>query len=212
MTESPSIASRITLGDPVPGSVRRCHRGRVRSSCQRRALGGAELLGSPSDPRAMTELAELLRSARSAQRGSPRRRMRASPSRPRPSEQLAADVSSNTLFFLADYDGAISRDFGALGDAAHGRARSDAAGDRRYRLGRSAGPCRDGPRRAARPSRRSTTPPGVPMFAPALIVPRVFSFELCDFLIQFYEAAGRRRFRLSVRRRRQDHDGCPTGD
>jgi predicted 2-oxoglutarate/Fe(II)-dependent dioxygenase YbiX len=28
------------------------------------------------------------------------------------------------------------------------------------------------------------------MFAPALIVPRVFSFELCDFLVQFYEAQG----------------------
>jgi predicted 2-oxoglutarate/Fe(II)-dependent dioxygenase YbiX len=31
---------------------------------------------------------------------------------------------------------------------------------------------------------------GVPMFAPALIVPRVFSFELCDFLVQFYEQQG----------------------
>jgi predicted 2-oxoglutarate/Fe(II)-dependent dioxygenase YbiX len=30
----------------------------------------------------------------------------------------------------------------------------------------------------------------VPMFAPALLVPRVFSFELCDFLIQFYEQQG----------------------
>jgi predicted 2-oxoglutarate/Fe(II)-dependent dioxygenase YbiX len=28
------------------------------------------------------------------------------------------------------------------------------------------------------------------MFAPALIVPRVFSFELCDFLVQFYEQQG----------------------
>jgi hypothetical protein len=31
---------------------------------------------------------------------------------------------------------------------------------------------------------------GVPMFAPALIVPRVFSFELCDFLMQFYSEQG----------------------
>jgi predicted 2-oxoglutarate/Fe(II)-dependent dioxygenase YbiX len=31
---------------------------------------------------------------------------------------------------------------------------------------------------------------GVPMFAPALMVPRVFSFELCDFLVQFYEQQG----------------------
>src|ERR1700734_1612853 len=31
---------------------------------------------------------------------------------------------------------------------------------------------------------------GVPMSAPALIVPRVFSFELCDFLMQFYEQQG----------------------
>jgi predicted 2-oxoglutarate/Fe(II)-dependent dioxygenase YbiX len=31
---------------------------------------------------------------------------------------------------------------------------------------------------------------GVPMFAPALMVPRVFSFELCDFLMQFYAEQG----------------------
>jgi predicted 2-oxoglutarate/Fe(II)-dependent dioxygenase YbiX len=31
---------------------------------------------------------------------------------------------------------------------------------------------------------------GVPMFALALIIPRVFSFELCDFLLQFYEQQG----------------------
>src|SRR5208282_2310910 len=31
---------------------------------------------------------------------------------------------------------------------------------------------------------------GVPMFAPALIVPRAFSFELCDFLMQFYQEQG----------------------
>ena len=31
---------------------------------------------------------------------------------------------------------------------------------------------------------------GVPMVAPALIVPRVFSFELCDFLVAFYEQQG----------------------
>jgi len=28
------------------------------------------------------------------------------------------------------------------------------------------------------------------MFAPALVVPRVFSFELCDFLMQFYDEEG----------------------
>jgi predicted 2-oxoglutarate/Fe(II)-dependent dioxygenase YbiX len=31
---------------------------------------------------------------------------------------------------------------------------------------------------------------GVPLTAPALIVPRVLDFELCDFLIQFYEKLG----------------------
>ena len=31
---------------------------------------------------------------------------------------------------------------------------------------------------------------GVPMFAPALMVPRVFSFDICDFLVQFYEQQG----------------------
>ena len=31
---------------------------------------------------------------------------------------------------------------------------------------------------------------GVPMFAPALMIPRVFSFEICDFLVQFYDQQG----------------------
>jgi predicted 2-oxoglutarate/Fe(II)-dependent dioxygenase YbiX len=31
---------------------------------------------------------------------------------------------------------------------------------------------------------------GVPMTAPALLVPRVFSFDVCDFLVQFYEQQG----------------------
>src|SRR3984893_17159404 len=31
---------------------------------------------------------------------------------------------------------------------------------------------------------------GVPLTAPALIVPRVFDFELCDFLMRFYDKLG----------------------
>ena len=98
-------------------------------------------------------------------------------------------ISSNKLFFLADYDGAISRAFGAAEmprtivlDPML-RAIADIAWDIR----------RDTPRPSATccaACLRSTTPRGVPMFAPALIVPRVFSFELCDFLMQFYEQQG----------------------
>ena len=100
-----------------------------------------------------------------------------------------ATISSNKLFFLADDDGSISREFGAaemprtvvldpmlrsIADIAwdNPQGHTETVGN----VLRSLPPVDD----AA----------GVPMFAPALIVPRVFSFELCDFLVQFYEGQG----------------------
>lgn len=97
--------------------------------------------------------------------------------------------SAAKLFFLADEDGSISREFGAA-DMPRTvvldpmlRSIADIAWDNPQRHSETVGNAL----RSPPPVDEST---GVPMFAPALIVPRVFSFELCDFLMQFYEQQG----------------------
>ena len=144
-------------------------------------------LGSLENPRAITEATRLAREAASftddhlvvacilsGQAGHP--------------PSLAAMTGSNVLF-LADRDGAVSRQFGAPEmprtivldpmlrtvadipwDIPQGHA--DMVSDTLRGL-----PAID-------------DFAGVPMYAPALLVPRVFSFELCDFLIQVYETQG----------------------
>jgi predicted 2-oxoglutarate/Fe(II)-dependent dioxygenase YbiX/peroxiredoxin len=188
MTEKPSAGNRIVLGDRVP-----------RFSASLVAGGSFDLhvsagrwvvlsfLGSPSDPRAHAELANLLRDAELFREDhlvagcvftGP----------PDDLEKISA-ISGNSLFFLADYDGAVSRSFGALETPRTIvldpmlRAVADIAWD-----------CAPGHAESVRSVLRNLPAvddsAGVPMSAPALIVPRVFSFELCDFLVQFYEQQG----------------------
>ena len=144
-------------------------------------------LGSPENPRAMTEFAGLVgASAGLAEDHVVVCCVFTGP--PGDIDSLAA-VSSNKLFCLADYDGAISRSFGAaemprtivldpmlrsIADIAWDNPQGHAETVRAVLHGL--------------PDVEQSA--GVSMFAPALIVPRVFSFELCDFLVQFYEQQG----------------------
>ena len=145
-------------------------------------------LGSPSNPRVMTELAALVReSAGFSEDHAVIGCVFTSP--PDLATLAAAGSSNNKLFFMADYDGAISREFGAdemprtiVLDPML-RSIADIAWDNPQGHTETVGAVLRG------------LPPvddsaGVPMFAPALIVPRVFSFDLCDFLVQFYEQQG----------------------
>jgi predicted 2-oxoglutarate/Fe(II)-dependent dioxygenase YbiX len=98
-------------------------------------------------------------------------------------------ISSGTLSFLADRDGAVGRSFGAaemprtiILDPML-RAVADIAWD--VPQGHA-----DMVRNVLQGLPRVDDSAGVPMFAPALMVPRVFSFGICDFLIQFYETQG----------------------
>jgi hypothetical protein len=107
---------------------------------------------------------------------------------PQNAAELAA-ISSQALFFVADYDGAISRAFGALKmprtivlDPLL-RAVADISWD----VATGHAPTVSNVLRSL-PSVDESA--GVPLFAPALVVPRVFSFELCDFLMQFYAEQG----------------------
>ncbi|HEY0912639.1 MAG TPA: 2OG-Fe(II) oxygenase [Bradyrhizobium sp.] len=100
-----------------------------------------------------------------------------------------AALGSNKLFLLADYDGAISASFGAsqmprtiVLDPML-RSIADIAWDNPQGHAETVSAVLRG-----LPDIDQAA--GVPMFAPALMVPRVFSFELCDFLVQFYEQQG----------------------
>jgi predicted 2-oxoglutarate/Fe(II)-dependent dioxygenase YbiX/peroxiredoxin len=144
-------------------------------------------LGSPANPRAMTELAGLVRE--SAGLGEDHVVICCVFTGPPAELDSLAAVASNKLFLLADYDGAISRSFGAsemprtivldpmlrsIADIAWDNPQGHAETVRAVLQGL--------------PDVEQSA--GVSMFAPALIVPRVFSFELCDFLVQFYEQQG----------------------
>ena len=187
-TDKTASNSRIVLGDPVPwfdtplvtGGAFDLH-----VSAGRWVM--LSFLGSPGNPRADEELTKLLENAELFRED----HLIACfvLSEPPPDVARLAAISSNSLFFLADYDGAISRSFGAADvprtvvldpmlrtvadigwDFPQGHAQTVASVLRGL------------------PSVDDSA--GVPLFAPALIVPRVFSFELCDFLMQYYRDMG----------------------
>lgn len=98
-------------------------------------------------------------------------------------------LGSAAIGFLADYDGEISRQYGAA-DTPRTivldpmlRVVADIPWD--YPQGHAS---------AVREVLAGLPPvddsAGVPLTAPALIVPRVFDFALCDFLISFYDKLG----------------------
>jgi len=144
-------------------------------------------LGSPGNPQAGEELAKLLENADLFREdhliacfvltGPP------------PDAARLAAISGNALFFLADYDGAISRAFGAA-DIPRTvvldpmlRTVADIGWD--FPQGHAQAVAN-----ILRGLPGVDDSAGVPLFAPALIVPRVFSFELCDFLMQYYQDMG----------------------
>ena len=179
----------IALGDPVPwfnaplvtGGAFDLH-----VSAGRWVM--LSFLGSPKNPRAGEELAKLLENAQVFRED----HLVACfvLSEPPPDVARLAAISSNALFFLADYDGAISRSFGVAADAPRTivldpmlRSVADIGWD--FPQGHA-------PTVASvlRGLPGVDDSAGVPLFAPALIVPRIFSFELCDFLMQFYQDMG----------------------
>jgi predicted 2-oxoglutarate/Fe(II)-dependent dioxygenase YbiX/peroxiredoxin len=144
-------------------------------------------LGSPQNPRAKTELAELLRDAHlfDADRIVFYGVLTTPPNDVVP----YLDASDPAVSFIADYDGAISRSFGAaemprtivldpmlraVANVSWDNAAGHAATVR-------------GVLHSLPPIDESA---GVPLTAPVLLVPRVLDFQLCDFLVQFYEKLG----------------------
>jgi predicted 2-oxoglutarate/Fe(II)-dependent dioxygenase YbiX/peroxiredoxin len=188
MSDSKTSNDRIVLGDPVPWFSLPVVTG---GSFDLHVSAGRwvvlSFLGSLSDPRAMAEVTELARL--SASFGEDHLIIACVFTGPADGIENLAAISGNRLPFLADHDGAISRSFGAqamprtvLLDPML-RAVADIAWD-----------VPQGHAEMVRNVLRGLPPvddsAGVPMFAPALLVPRVFGFDLCDFLRQFYETQG----------------------
>ena len=188
MIDHKTGGNRVVLGDPVPWFSAPIVTG---GSFDLHVSAGRwvvlSFLGSPANPRAMAEIAELARASSSL--GEDHVIVGCVfTGQPDDMASLAA-ISSNKLFFLADHDGAISRSFGAhemprtvVLDPML-RAVADIAWDMPQGHAETVGNVLRG-----LPSVDDSA--GVPMFAPALMVPRVFSFEICDFLVQFYEQQG----------------------
>src|SRR3984885_6065982 len=112
MIDHKTGGNRVVLGDPVPWFSAPIVTG---GSFDLHVSAGRwvvlSFLGSPANPRAMAEIAELAR-ARSSLREDHLIRGAVFTGQPDVIASLAA-IGSNKLFFLADYDGAISRSFGA---------------------------------------------------------------------------------------------------
>jgi peroxiredoxin len=188
MTEKTSTESRIVLGDPVPRFSAPLITG---GSFDLHVSAGRwvvlSFLGSPDNPRVDVELANLLQQADLF--GDDHLIVGCVFTEPPADIAKFAAASGNALFFLADYDGAISRAFGALAMPRTVvldpmlRAVTDIAWD--FPEGHA-----ETVSAVLRSLPAVDESAGVPMSAPALIVPRVFSFELCDFLTQFYEQQG----------------------
>jgi predicted 2-oxoglutarate/Fe(II)-dependent dioxygenase YbiX/peroxiredoxin len=178
----------MILGDPVPWfSAPTINGGAFDLHVSAGRWVVLSFLGSPNNPRAITEITELVRACAPFDENHV---VVACVFTGRPDDvSTFTAISSNKLFFLADDDGAISREFGAA-DMPRTvildpmlRSVADIAWDNPQGHSETVGNVL----RGLPPVEDSA---GVPMFAPALIVPRVFSFELCDFLVQFYEQQG----------------------
>jgi predicted 2-oxoglutarate/Fe(II)-dependent dioxygenase YbiX/peroxiredoxin len=181
-------AHTITLGDPVSWfSLPLIGEGAFNLQVAAGRWIVLSFLGSPHDPRARQEVNKLLAEQRLFNEshivfyGV----FTAPPSDP--SEYTALNTAA--ISFLADYDGAISRAFGAATTPRTIvldpmlRAIADISWDHP-----------DGHAQLVRNVLKSLPPvddsAGVPLTAPVLIVPRIFDFNLCDFLVQFYDKLG----------------------
>jgi len=180
----------MVLGDPVPWfSAPLVNGGAFDLHVSAGRWVVLSFLGSPDNPRAIAELAELMREAATFSEdhlivGC----VFTAPPDDDVTATLAA-ITSPALLFLADYDGAISRQFDALEMPRTVvldpmlRAIADIPWDTVQGHAETV-------RGVLRGLPAVDASAGVPMIAPALMLPRVFSFELCDFLVQFYEQQG----------------------
>jgi len=180
----------IALGDPVPWFSARTISG---TAVELQVNAGRWIvlcfLGSLADPRTSEALAVLL--AEQHRFDEDRLLVYAVLSEPPAEIDRLAAISRPAFSFLADYDGSLSRAYGAW------RSPRSIVLDPLQRA--VANIAFDQPEGHAATLRNliASLPEidasaGVPLTAPALIVPRVFEFPFCELLVQFYEEIGGR--------------------
>jgi predicted 2-oxoglutarate/Fe(II)-dependent dioxygenase YbiX len=182
-------ADAIVLGDPAPwfGAPLIVGDGAFNLQVAAGRWIVLSFLGSPADPRTHQELAKLLRDA--ALFGEDHivfcGIFTAAPHDPAP----YCAMSTPAISFLTDYDGAISRAYGAAAMPRTVvldpmlRAIADIPWD--HTAGHA-----DTVRNVLQSLPAVDDCAGVPLTAPVLIVPRVLDFALCDFLVEFYDKLG----------------------
>lgn len=181
---------KIALGDPVPGFEAPTITG---GSVSLQVDGGRwvvlAFLGSLDEPRAAHEIAELLAEAKHFAEdrlvvygiiGAP----------PSPeAQQLLAGISGPALAFIADFDGAIAAAYGA-----QSLRRTVVLDPLQRAIANVAWDDPGGHAAIVRGLIRELPPvddsAGAPLVAPAMMVPRIFDFALCDFLVQLFETSG----------------------
>jgi predicted 2-oxoglutarate/Fe(II)-dependent dioxygenase YbiX/peroxiredoxin len=190
MSESATSAGQIQLGDPVPWFGARTVAG---ATVDLHVNGGRWIvlafLNSLAEPRANHELAELLGET---QLFTEERLVVYGVLTEPPSEEagaILASISGPALGFIVDYDGAITRAYGALGSPRSIvldpmlRAVANIPWDE----GMTHAEVLRGFLRGLPDVDASC---GVPMSAPVLIVPRIFDFDFCDLLVRMHEELG----------------------
>jgi len=183
-------AAGVALGDPVPWfSAATVTGGRIDLHVDAGRWVVLAFLGSLAAARAAHELAELLQeSALFDERRLVVYGVVTEPPREADAAMLAS-ITGPALAFLADYDGAISRRYGA---ADGGRT---VVLDAMLRAVANIGwEDPGGHSQMLRGLLRSLPDiddsAGVPLTAPALIVPRIFDFPLCDYLVALHQRMG----------------------
>jgi len=188
MEKSQAGSGGIVLGDPVPWfAAPLIGGGAVNLSVAAGRWIVLSFLGAPASPRAERELTELFRASPlfDADHIVFYGILAEPPDDPAPYLQRTSQAAA----FLADYDGAIGRVFGA--DAMPRtivldpmlRAVANIPWDH-------AGGHAETVRNVLQSLPAVDNCAGVPLTAPVLIVPRVFDFVLCDALVEFYQKIG----------------------
>jgi peroxiredoxin len=180
----------IRLGDPVPWfGARTLAGGTVDLHVQAGRWIVLAFLNDINEPRAAHELTELMSEAALFAEDKLVVYGVLSAAPPEPIRVALAEASNPALGFLTDYDGAISRAYGALGSPRSVvidpmlRAVANIAWDE----GMTHAPTLRGFLRQLPEIDASA---GTETSAPVLIVPRLFEFDFCDFLVGLHEESG----------------------
>src|SRR5580692_3615161 len=188
MASSTAPQNQITLGDPVPWFSAATVTG---GSFNLQVAAGRWIvlcfLGPADGAQARQKLAELLGDADLFDED----RLTAHVVLATPPAEPPAEIGNSAVSFLADYDCALSRSYGALETS-----RTVVLDPMLRAIANISWNSLDdhlpGLRDLLRSLPRVDDAAGVPMNAPVLIVPRVFDFPFCELLVKLYDRMGGR--------------------